>query len=62
MNGLPASGVNTTIFVDIYTRSEAALLYNDMSVLENHHVSAVYKLMQNQEMNILANLTEVQWR
>ncbi|KAJ6659650.1 hypothetical protein lerEdw1_018619 [Lerista edwardsae] len=52
----------TTNYFHIQTRSEAAFLYNDISILENHHVSAVYKLMQNQEMNILANLTEVQWR
>ncbi|XP_066478350.1 dual specificity calcium/calmodulin-dependent 3',5'-cyclic nucleotide phosphodiesterase 1A-like [Tiliqua scincoides] len=52
----------TTNYFHIQTRSEAAVLYNDKSVLENHTVSAVYKLMQNQDMNILANLTEVQWR
>lgn len=44
------------------TRSDVAILYNDRSVLENHHVSAAYRLMQEEEMNILANLTKDDWR
>lgn len=43
-------------------RSEVAILYNDRSVLENHHVSAAYRLMQEDEMNILVNLTKDDWR
>ncbi|XP_042313806.1 calcium/calmodulin-dependent 3',5'-cyclic nucleotide phosphodiesterase 1A-like [Sceloporus undulatus] len=52
----------TTNHFHVVTRSEAALLYNDNSVLENHHVSAVYHLIQNEEMNILVNLTTDEWR
>ncbi|KAH0621797.1 hypothetical protein JD844_023431 [Phrynosoma platyrhinos] len=52
----------TTNHFHVVTRSEAALLYNDKSVLENHHVSAVYHLIQNEEVNILANLTTDEWR
>ncbi|XP_061482033.1 dual specificity calcium/calmodulin-dependent 3',5'-cyclic nucleotide phosphodiesterase 1A-like [Rhineura floridana] len=52
----------TTNHFHVRTRSETALLYNDKSVLENHHVSAAYQLMQNEEMNILANLTNEEWR
>ncbi|XP_074071662.1 dual specificity calcium/calmodulin-dependent 3',5'-cyclic nucleotide phosphodiesterase 1A isoform X2 [Macrotis lagotis] len=52
----------TTNNFHIQTRSDVAILYNDHSVLENHHVSAVYKLMQEEEMNILANLTKDDWR
>ncbi|XP_053140036.1 dual specificity calcium/calmodulin-dependent 3',5'-cyclic nucleotide phosphodiesterase 1A-like isoform X3 [Hemicordylus capensis] len=46
----------------VLTRSELAFLYNDKSVLENHHVCAAYQLLQNEEMNILVNLTEEEWR
>ncbi|KAL8173166.1 UNVERIFIED_CONTAM: hypothetical protein K2H54_041490 [Gekko kuhli] len=42
--------------------SEVALLYNDTSVLENHHLSAAYQLIQNPELNILYALTEEEWR
>ena len=38
-------------------RSECAILYNDRSVLENHHISAVFRIMQDDEMNIFINLT-----
>lgn len=45
-----------------HPRSDVAILYNDRSVLENHHVSAAYRLMQEEEMNILANLNKDDWR
>ncbi|XP_014817062.1 PREDICTED: calcium/calmodulin-dependent 3',5'-cyclic nucleotide phosphodiesterase 1B [Calidris pugnax] len=38
--------------------SECAILYNDRSVLENHHISAVFRMMQDDEMNIFVNLTK----
>lgn len=43
-------------------RSDVAILYNDRSVLENHHVSAAYRLMQEEEMNVLVNLSKDDWR
>ncbi|XP_056611514.1 dual specificity calcium/calmodulin-dependent 3',5'-cyclic nucleotide phosphodiesterase 1A isoform X1 [Triplophysa dalaica] len=52
----------TTNNFHIQTRSEVAVLYNDRSVLENHHVSAAYRLMQEDEMNILVNLSKDDWR
>ncbi|XP_053536790.1 dual specificity calcium/calmodulin-dependent 3',5'-cyclic nucleotide phosphodiesterase 1A isoform X2 [Ictalurus punctatus] len=52
----------TTNNFHIQTRSEVAILYNDRSVLENHHVSAAYRLMQDDEMNILINLSKDDWR
>ncbi|XP_068263329.1 dual specificity calcium/calmodulin-dependent 3',5'-cyclic nucleotide phosphodiesterase 1A isoform X1 [Nyctibius grandis] len=52
----------TTNNFHVQTRSDVAILYNDRSVLENHHVSAAYRLMQEEEMNILANLTKDDWR
>ncbi|NXR38946.1 PDE1B phosphodiesterase, partial [Zosterops hypoxanthus] len=39
-------------------RSDTAILYNDRSVLENHHISAVFRLMQDEELNIFVNLTK----
>uniref|UniRef100_A0A8C4ZD89 Phosphodiesterase n=1 Tax=Gadus morhua TaxID=8049 RepID=A0A8C4ZD89_GADMO len=52
----------TTNNFHIQTRSEVALLYNDRSVLENHHVSAAYRLMAEDEMNIFTNLNKEDWR
>ncbi|XP_069875755.1 dual specificity calcium/calmodulin-dependent 3',5'-cyclic nucleotide phosphodiesterase 1A isoform X2 [Dipodomys merriami] len=52
----------TTNNFHIQTRSDVAILYNDRSVLENHHVSAAYRLMQEEEMNIFANLSKDDWR
>lgn len=45
------------------SRSEISLLYNDHAVQENHHVSAVFRLLQtNEEANILSNLSKDDWR
>ncbi|KAM8990523.1 dual specificity calcium/calmodulin-dependent 3',5'-cyclic nucleotide phosphodiesterase 1B [Ara ararauna] len=48
----------TTNSFHIQTKSDCAILYNDRSVLENHHISAVFRLMQDEEMNIFVNLTK----
>ena len=37
--------------------SELALMYNDESVLENHHLAVAFKLLQNPECDIFVNLT-----
>ncbi|XP_049739318.1 dual specificity calcium/calmodulin-dependent 3',5'-cyclic nucleotide phosphodiesterase 1B isoform X3 [Elephas maximus indicus] len=47
----------TTNSFHIQTKSECAILYNDRSVLENHHISSVFRMMQDDEMNIFINLT-----
>ncbi|KAM3607868.1 uncharacterized protein V6R79_015447 [Siganus canaliculatus] len=52
----------TTNNFHIQTRSEVAILYNDRSVLENHHVSAAYRLMAEDDMNIFINLNKDDWR
>ncbi|KAM6953124.1 dual specificity calcium/calmodulin-dependent 3',5'-cyclic nucleotide phosphodiesterase 1C [Aplochiton taeniatus] len=53
----------TTNNFHIQTRSGSAILYNDRAVLENHHVSAAYRLLQDEdEMNILYNLSKDDWR
>jgi 3'5'-cyclic nucleotide phosphodiesterase len=38
------------------TDSDLALMYNDESVLENHHLAVAFKLMQESECDILCNL------
>lgn len=48
----------TTNSFHIQTKSECAILYNDRSVLENHHISSVFRLMQDDELNIFINLTK----
>ena len=44
----------------INTSSELALMYNDESVLENHHLAVAFKLVQDPECDILANLSQKQ--
>ncbi|XP_006131197.2 dual specificity calcium/calmodulin-dependent 3',5'-cyclic nucleotide phosphodiesterase 1B isoform X2 [Pelodiscus sinensis] len=48
----------TTNSFHIQTKSDCAILYNDRSVLENHHISAVFRMMQDDEMNIFINLAK----
>ncbi|XP_010780266.1 calcium/calmodulin-dependent 3',5'-cyclic nucleotide phosphodiesterase 1B [Notothenia coriiceps] len=43
------------------TRSEFALMYNDRSVQESHHLSAAFRLLQDDRMNIFTNLTREEW-
>lgn len=46
-----------------FIRSDTAILYNDRAVQENHHVSSAYRLLQeDDEMNILYNLSKDDWR
>ncbi|CAG5133631.1 unnamed protein product [Candidula unifasciata] len=44
----------------INTSSELALMYNDESVLENHHLAVAFKLLQEDNCDILANLSKKQ--
>ncbi|CAF1019771.1 unnamed protein product [Adineta steineri] len=44
----------------INTRSDLALMYNDESVLENHHLAVAFKLLQAKERNIFSHLTAKQ--
>ncbi|KAJ8320160.1 hypothetical protein KUTeg_001747, partial [Tegillarca granosa] len=39
-----------------------ALLYNDRAVLENHHISASFRLLKQEEHNILSNLSREEYR
>ena len=44
----------------INTGSELALMYNDESVLENHHLAVAFKLLQHQSRDIFQNLSKKQ--
>ncbi|KAI6241378.1 Phosphodiesterase [Aphelenchoides fujianensis] len=44
------------------SRSNLALIYNDRSVLENHHVSACFRLLKDEDKNIFERLTRDEFR
>jgi len=44
------------IYKTIIKGSELAIMYNDESVLENHHLAVAFKLLQNEECDIFQNL------
>ncbi|NP_001297394.1 3',5'-cyclic-AMP phosphodiesterase 4C isoform 1 [Mus musculus] len=44
----------------INTNSELALMYNDSSVLENHHLAVGFKLLQGENCDIFRNLSTKQ--
>jgi cAMP-specific phosphodiesterase 4 len=44
----------------INTSNELALMYNDESVLENHHLAVAFKILQHPSCNIFVNLTKKQ--
>lgn len=41
----------------INTKHKLATRYNDISVLESHHVASSYKLMKEKKLNIFAYIT-----
>lgn len=47
-------GVNNVFLVD--TSDELAVRYNDISVLENHHVASSFKLLKNKEFDIFQEM------
>ncbi|KAF6198387.1 hypothetical protein GE061_008135, partial [Apolygus lucorum] len=44
----------------VNSSSELALMYNDESVLENHHLAVAFKLLQNEGCDIFLNLNRKQ--
>lgn len=52
----------TTNNFHIMTGSEVAVLYNDRAVLENYHISASFRMMKNEESNILSNLSREEYK
>ena len=46
--------------LSIISGSELALMYNDESVLENHHLAVAFKLLQSKERDIFISLNKKQ--
>merc|ERR1719245_2343778 len=46
----------------VRTRDDRALLYNDQSVNETHHVSAAFRLLSRRDCNFLTGLPAEQFR
>ncbi|XP_025152402.1 calcium/calmodulin-dependent 3',5'-cyclic nucleotide phosphodiesterase 1A isoform X7 [Harpegnathos saltator] len=52
----------TTNNFHVMSGSETALLYNDRAVLENHHISASFRILREDDCNILQNLSREEFR
>lgn len=52
--------VYTFLSLFVFSDSELALMYNDESVLENHHLAVGFKLLQEDSCDIFQNLTKKQ--
>ncbi|XP_022244416.1 calcium/calmodulin-dependent 3',5'-cyclic nucleotide phosphodiesterase 1-like isoform X2 [Limulus polyphemus] len=52
----------TTNNFHVMSGSEMALLYNDRAVLENHHLSAAFRLLKDENLNVLQNLSKEEYR
>ncbi|XP_073942212.1 dual specificity calcium/calmodulin-dependent 3',5'-cyclic nucleotide phosphodiesterase 1A-like isoform X7 [Choristoneura fumiferana] len=52
----------TTNNFHVMSGTDTALLYNDRAVLENHHISAAFRLIKDEECNILQNLSRDEFR
>lgn len=53
-------GLNNGFLVN--SKDEMALLYNDQSVLENHHVAQTFMLLREEELDILAHFPPPDYR
>ena len=58
IHDLEHTGTNNQFHIT--TKSDYAMLYNDQSVLENHHISTAFKLLKENDITI--NLCDNQWR
>lgn len=52
----------TTNNFHVMSGSDTALLYNDRAVLENHHISSAFRVLKDEECNILQNLSRDEYR
>lgn len=52
----------TTNSFHINTGSDMAMLYNDRAVLENHHASAAFRMLKEDEYNIFSNLSREEFK
>lgn len=54
------SALSRLCFTFLPSDSELALMYNDSSVLENHHLAVGFKLLQDDNCDIFQNLSKKQ--
>ncbi|CAH1396296.1 unnamed protein product [Nezara viridula] len=52
----------TTNNFHVMSGTETALLYNDRAVLENHHISAAFRLLKEEDCNILQSFSSEEYR
>ncbi|XP_031624915.1 calcium/calmodulin-dependent 3',5'-cyclic nucleotide phosphodiesterase 1-like isoform X5 [Contarinia nasturtii] len=52
----------TTNSFHINTGSDMAMLYNDRAVLENHHASAAFRMLKEDEYNIFSSLSREEYK
>ncbi|XP_075213731.1 dual specificity calcium/calmodulin-dependent 3',5'-cyclic nucleotide phosphodiesterase 1-like [Lycorma delicatula] len=52
----------TTNNFHVMSGTETALIYNDRAVLENHHISSSFRVLREDENNILHNLSREEYR
>ncbi|CAF3581747.1 unnamed protein product [Rotaria socialis] len=46
----------------VKTKNDLAIIYNDFSVLENHHASSIFKLLRDKRHNIWSNMDKNEYR
>lgn len=56
--GHDLSHCGTSNVFQVRTRTELAITYNDLSVLENFHAAQLFRLLANDESNILSGLSD----
>ncbi|XP_052563690.1 dual specificity calcium/calmodulin-dependent 3',5'-cyclic nucleotide phosphodiesterase 1-like isoform X6 [Culex pipiens pallens] len=52
----------TTNNFHVMSGSDTAMLYNDRAVLENHHISAAFRVLKEDDCNVLQNLSKEEFR
>ncbi|XP_037040128.1 calcium/calmodulin-dependent 3',5'-cyclic nucleotide phosphodiesterase 1-like isoform X4 [Bradysia coprophila] len=52
----------TTNNFHVMSGSDIAMLYNDRAVLENHHISAAFRVLNEDDCNVLGNLSKEEYR
>lgn len=53
-------GLNNNYHIN--AQSELALVYNDISILENYHCSLTFKILRSQQFNLLCHLTPQEFK